>query len=299
MKPRQAAFTTAALLCLSLVSACTPTPAHAPTLTASPLPAAPPDLTATTAPVSIPVSATAAIPACTTQGGRVEAGSIAGTPPQEFLIYLPPCYDESPGERYPVVYLLHGQTYNQDQWVHLGAPDLADGLIRSGESAPFILVFPDDRYWNLPAGGGFGERLVNAVIPYVDRTYRTRDERAYRSLGGLSRGGGWAAQVGFDHPELFNAIGLHSPAIFMDHAPFLEKIVAAIPSQDRPRLWLDIGDADPELGRVLQLEQVLTRTDSEHEFHLFSGDHTETYWNAHVDEYLRWYARAWQPPAGP
>jgi enterochelin esterase family protein len=215
-------------------------------------------------------------------------------PPQEFIIYLPPCYKNSADARFPVLYLLNGQTYNQDQWVRLGAPTVADELIHSNEATPFIMVFPDDRYWNSEAGPGFGNRLINDLIPYVDKNYRTLADREHRTLGGLSRGGGWTVKLGFEHPELFGALGLHSPATFKDNAPYVEKIIQAIPQETRSKLWIDVGDSDMELTNALVLEEVLTRNDYLHEFHRFAGDHTEKYWSAHVEEYLRWYTQIWQ-----
>ena len=215
-------------------------------------------------------------------------------PPQEFIIYLPPCYDSAVDKQYPVLYLLNGQTYTEDQWVRLGVPPMADQLIHTGASAPFIVVFPDDRYWNVEAGSGFGDRFINSLIPYVDANYRTLTDRANRSLGGLSRGGGWAVKLGLERTDLFGALGLHSPAIFKDNAPYLSKIIAAMPQEDRPSLWMDIGDADMELSQAILFEEILTQGDYLHEFHLFSGDHTENYWSAHVGEYLRWYVKQWQ-----
>lgn len=214
-------------------------------------------------------------------------------PPQQFLIYLPRCYDEMTGQRYPVLYLLHGQTYTDDQWVRLGAPQVADRLIRSGEAAPFIIVFPDDRYWNLEAGPGFGERVIDGLIPYVDANYRTLPDRAHRALGGLSRGGGWTVRLGLTHPELFGMMGLHSPAVFSEDAPEVASWIGRIPAQSFPRLWLDIGDQDKELGYARQLEALLALYEVPHEFHLFSGDHSEVYWGAHVEEYLSWYVEGW------
>ena len=113
--------------------------------------------------------------------------------------------------RYPVLYLLHGQTYTQDQWIRLGVPQIADELIHDGESVPFIIVFPDDHYWNADPGDGFGDRLIFDIIPYLDKNYRTLADREHRSLGGLSRGGGWAVKLGFEHPELFGSLGLAFP----------------------------------------------------------------------------------------
>jgi enterochelin esterase-like enzyme len=300
MNTRQAALFAATLLLPFTSSSCTRSAALVPTTTSTPLD---PILTATPGfdpTLAPPPPPTSTAPACEAQPGRIEADSIPGTKPaQEFLIYLPPCYDALADERFPAIYLLHGQTYTQDQWVRLGAASIAERLIQSGESVPFLLIFPDDRYWNLPAGGGFGERLIEQIIPYVDEKYRTLPKREGRSLGGLSRGGGWTALKGFEHPELFNSLGLHSPAIFKDNAPFLEKILEGLPEDSRPRLWLDVGDADRELGSVLLLEQTLTRTTYLHQFHLFSGDHTEAYWSAHLDEYLRWYAQGWGDSAVP
>jgi enterochelin esterase-like enzyme len=293
MNTRQAILKTALLSLLALLSACSSATEIPATQTSVPTPTG--THTATFTPSPIPPTPTATPLTCLTQPGQIKQDVVATTnPPQEFLIYLPACYESSADARFPVLYLLHGQTYNQDQWVRMGVPSIADQLIQSGEAQPFIVVFPDDRYWNLVAGPGFGDRFINALIPYVDTNYRTLADRDHRSLGGLSRGGGWTVQLGFDHPELFGALGLHSPAIFKDGSEDIENIIRKISEEDRPRLWFDIGDADREEGSALLLEEVLTRSDYIHEFHLFAGDHSETYWSAHVDEYLRWYIKQWQ-----
>jgi enterochelin esterase-like enzyme len=293
MNTRQAILKTALLTLLLTLSACSSATEIPPTQTSVPSPTV--THTATFTPSPIPPTPTATPLTCLTEPGLVKQDVVSTTkPPQEFLIYLPPCYEVQQDINYPVLYLLHGQTYNQDQWVRLGVPSIADQLIHQGEASPFIIVFPDDRFWNLEAGPGFGDRFINALIPYVDTNYRTITDREHRSLGGLSRGGGWTVQLGFDHPELFGALGLHSPAIFKDGAEDIENIIRKISEEDRPRLWFDIGDADREQGSALLLEEVLTRNDYIHEFHLFAGDHSETYWGAHVDEYLRWYVKQWQ-----
>lgn len=74
----------------------------------------------------------------------------------------------------------------------------------------------------------------------------------------------------------------------------LEKTLKGIPEDTRPRLWLDAGDSDSELPSILAFEDMLASNNYIHEFHFYAGDHSELYWGAHVDEYLRWYAQAWR-----
>ena len=254
---------------------------------------APPTLPATSTPSPIPTPTVTPL-ACLTNPGRVEEGSLDSTrPPQEFRIYLPPCYDEKTDQRYPVLYLLHGQTYTDDQWIRLGAVGVTDNLILSGESVPFILVFPDDHYWNLPPGPGFGQRLVEVLIPYIDSTYRTLPDRSHRAIGGMSRGAGWALRLGLSHWQLFGTIGLHSLAVLQKDASEIRDWLRDIPPSSRPRVFMDVGDNDQELEMAQRVEAQFNVFRLTHEWHLYSGAHTEEYWSAHVGEYLRWYADGW------
>ncbi|NWG35370.1 MAG: hypothetical protein HXY42_13115 [Chloroflexi bacterium] len=260
----------------------TPTPflasTAAPTLTAAP-----------------PASTPAATPvSCLDHPGRVETGRFDAVKPQEFYVYLPPCYDEDLQTRYPALYLLHGQTYTADQWIRLGAVDTLDRLISAGEIEAFIVVFPDDRYWNIPFGSGFGQRLVEDIIPYIDATYRTIPERDRRAIGGLSRGAGWAFRLGFTRWDLFGVIGLHSPAILQGDGSNVEKWIAGIPQKSQPSVFLDIGNRDQELKMARLVEATLNENDFAYEWHLYNGAHTEEYWRVHVDEYIRWYAEQWK-----
>ena len=61
-----------------------------------------------------------------------------------FILYLPPCYQEAQQEGFPVLYLLHGLSYNGDQWLRLGLVERMDALIAQGEIPPFIIVLPEE-----------------------------------------------------------------------------------------------------------------------------------------------------------
>ncbi|MBV6450607.1 MAG: hypothetical protein MHPDNHAH_01333 [Anaerolineales bacterium] len=295
MKTRQATKRiTLTLTILFGLSACaapsqpTPTPTLLPpTLTRTPVPT-----------FAIPTETTTVTPiACLSKPGAVEKSTLeSSNPPQEFFIYLPPCYAENAEERYPVLYLLHGQTYTADQWIRLGAVDAVNKLILSGETQPFLIVFPDDHYWYTPAGTTFGARLTDELIPYIDETYRTIPDPRDRAIGGMSRGAGWALQLGLTRPELFSIVGLHSLAVFQRDASKVDDWIQAIPPASRPVVFMDIGEDDQELASTKQIESIFTQFDVPHEWHLYSGDHTEEYWSAHVEEYIRWYAEQWNNP---
>jgi enterochelin esterase-like enzyme len=297
MSTRQAAkWTNLLLSLLTFITACSPSkqpvPASTPFLPAStPQPQAV-DTAAPSTITPIPLS-----PGCLSKPGRVTGGKVDSTkPPQAYLIYLPPCYDEQPDKHYPVLYLLHGQTYTDDQWIRLGAASALDQLIISGEAQPFIIVFPDDRYWNVPAGAGFGDRLVNALVPYIDQTYRTIPDRRRRAIGGLSRGSGWALQLGLTRWDLFSIIGLHSLAVLQGDGSQIEKWIQKIPPIAYPTIFMDSGDNDPELAMALTVESTFSKNGIPNEWHLFSGAHTEEYWSAHTAEYISWYANQWNTP---
>jgi enterochelin esterase-like enzyme len=215
--------------------------------------------------------------------------------PLEYRLYLPPCYDEQPDRRYPVLYLNHGQSSTDDQWDRLGADETADRLIAQGEIPPFIIVMPYDRYGGQPADSGFGQAVAEVLVSYVDRTYRTLPDRDHRAVGGLSRGAGWAVHFAIFYRELFGALGGHSLAVFHSDALRMRTWLDEFAPGETPRIYLDIGDKDrPEiLGSAVWFEELLDAYDVPHEWHLFSGYHAEDYWSSHMELYLRWYTQPW------
>jgi enterochelin esterase-like enzyme len=215
--------------------------------------------------------------------------------PLEFRVYTPPCYAELADQRYPVLYLIHGQSFNDDQWDRLGIDETADRLITAGVIAPLIIVMPRDRNWSQPTEDAFGQAIAEVLLPWVDEAYRTIPERDYRAVGGLSRGAGWALHLGFSRWESFGAIGMHSLPVFWTDLPYIRTWLDAIPPEAFPRIYIDAPEKDrPQIAKsTAWFEELLTEQSIPHEWHLFTGYHDEAYWGAHVEDYLRWYTQEW------
>jgi len=237
-------------------------------------------------------------PGCLFEKGQLESRSLSSEllpQPLEYSVYLPPCYDQNPERSYPVLYLVHGQGFSHDQWDRLGVDESADELIAAGEISPLLIVMPGDRSWAQPGEDMFGQALVTELVPQVDSAYRTLAQRDDRAVGGLSRGAAWAVHLGLLHWQVFGAVGAHSLPVFYSDASKISTWLDAIPAESMPRIYLDIGEKDrPEiLESALWFENLLVEKGISHEWHLFSGYHEESYWQAHVEQYLRWYARGW------
>jgi enterochelin esterase-like enzyme len=248
--------------------------------------------------VPVPTTAFHTAPAtCNQKTGSFQAGVINTdllAKPMRYSVYLPACYTLDTKKRYPVLYLLHGQGYSEDQWIRIGAASTADRLMAAGDIPPFIIVFPFDYSNKQPTEYSFEEVFVQQLIPTIDHSYRTLDNASHRAIGGLSRGGAWALHIGASHPDLFGAIGGHSPAIFFSDQKSLPRNLLAIPSSQLPRIWLDAGDSDSQYTVIVSFEEFLSKNNLSHEWHEYIGWHDEKYWSAHVDSYLSWYALGWR-----
>jgi enterochelin esterase-like enzyme len=224
----------------------------------------------------------------------VEVPSVMMNYPMEARVYLPACYEVEVDRTYPVLYFIHGQSFNDDQWDRLGADEALDEIVKSGKYEPFIIVMPKEtNYMNNQWDSKFGPSLAEELVPWIDNKYRTMPERSGRAIGGLSRGAAWAMRTGMIYWETFNSIGCHSFAPFrgdFNEAPFWFKV---IPPEDLPRIYIDMGVLDVNLDPANVFETRLTKYRIPHEWHIFLGTHNENYWSAHVSEYLEWYSEGW------
>ena len=212
-----------------------------------------------------------------------------------FRVYLPPCYAENSQTRYPVLYLLHGQGFNDDQWDRLGADDALASLLASGEISPFIIVMPrESNYMNDPLDSKFGPAIAQELIPWIDAHYRTCAERSCRAIGGISRGSAWAMRTGLLYWQTFGIIGAHSFPPFRGDFNAVPIWLREMGTQNYPQVWIDIGTLDPDLDAARVFMNRLEEYAVPLEWHVLPGGHTEAYWAGNMQTYLRWYAQAFQ-----
>lgn len=258
--------------------------------------------TADVSAVAAPSSATQtpekriATPACNGRFGRLEQARLTAAYlplPMDVRVYLPPCYSRALDAHYPVLYLIHGQNFDEGQWDRLEADETADRLIAGRQVNPFIIVMPHDAVLRDPQDSPFRRAFVELLIPWVEKNYRTINDRNHRAIGGLSRGGAWALYLGLSHYELFSAIGMHSSFFFNGEEYPTRNWLQTIPVEDLPRLFLDIGSEDHLIQANRELEKLLMKNNVSYEYYLFPGRHEEIYWTSHMEQYLRWYAREW------
>lgn len=216
----------------------------------------------------------------------------------EAKIYLPPCYGSEKEREYPVLYMLHGMTDTDDQWIRLGLTDIADQLISSRLIQPMIIVMPYEISWQqTPEESNFDKAITDVLIPYIEKHYSVCTERDCRAIGGLSRGGNWAVDIGFANWQMFGAVGAHSTPLFYGETLRITQAVQSMPSlQDAPAVYVDAGKKDANLAQVEEFEQTLTELGVDHEYHINAGYHDDTYWSAHTEQYLLWYASKLKAP---
>jgi enterochelin esterase-like enzyme len=237
------------------------------------------------------------------------------------LVYLPPNYDTQTKVRYPVLYLQHGGGEDETGWIRQAhANFILDNLIAAGSCKPMIVVMaygyarragqtaPD--LTGKPFGSpemlkamqdmtsAFEDDVTQALISFIDSTFRTLSDRDHRAMAGLSMGGMQTFQVTLDHLDLFSYIGGFSGAggmlvlgdrkldpkndyngVFADPAAFAKKVHL---------LWIGVGANEPERMRagLQRLHASLDEAKIQHVFYESPGtDHEWQTWRRDLKDF--------------
>ncbi|MDE5784811.1 MAG: acetyl xylan esterase [Prevotella sp.] len=141
------------------------------------------------------------------------------------MVYTPAEYEQGK-KRYPVLYLQHGMGEDETGWSKQGhMQHIMDNAIASGEAVPMIVVMEsgdikapfrggDNRAGTSQYGASFYPVLLNDLIPYIDKNFRTKTDRENRAMAGLSWGGHQTFDVVLTNLDKFAWMGTFSGAVF-------------------------------------------------------------------------------------
>jgi len=122
--------------------------------------------------------------------------------------------------RYPVVYLLHGGSGAFSDW-HQKVTE--KGIVNQMAEEHKVLIVtpgvgPASYYYDSPLLDSvrYETYMIQELIPFIDKNYRTLAQKESRAITGLSMGGHGAITLAAKHPSLFIAAGSMSGVMNID-----------------------------------------------------------------------------------
>ena len=230
----------------------------------------------------------------------------------KFAILLPPSYEKETKRRYPVLYFLHGMNGNEGEFQRRGVAAAVTKLRDEGKIGEMIIVAPAGQnsfYLNAKNGTRYEDAIIQDLIPFIEKNYRTIGTPAGRAIQGLSMGGFGALTLAFKHPEMFSSVTAHCSALFAElpnttggdrRSQFLASLVGNIfgnpPDEsffraNNPlyladsntaaikksgiKIYFDVGDKDRYGFQTpnQDFDERLSKSGITHEYHLFPGGH--------------------------
>jgi hypothetical protein len=157
----------------------------------------------------------------------IESQALRGNPlgdaaDRPLWVYLPPAYDASPDERFPVIYLIQGYTGTIGMWGNRSpfrptVLELVDDLFARTDTPPALVVAVDawtayggSQYVDSPGTGNYHTYLCDEIVPFVDARFRTIADRESRAITGKSSGGFGSLITPMLRPDVFGAFASHA-----------------------------------------------------------------------------------------
>jgi len=222
---------------------------------------------------------------------------------RRMLVYTPPGY-ENGTDKYPVLYLLHGGSIDEEGWTTMGKAHLIlDNMIAQGKAKPMIIVMPNGYanqtaapgegpvIKNLPAPGmsfsygAFEKSLVNDIIPFIESAYRVNANKENRAITGLSMGGMHSLNTTLNNPDLFSYIGVFSAGV-RTPSPEMEKQLETLKASNPKLFWVGCGVTDPlAYTSTKTLVELLKKHDFKFVYRESEGAHTWFTWRVYLPEF--------------
>lgn len=222
---------------------------------------------------------------------------------RKICVYTPAEYDRKPLKRYPVMYIGHGSGEDNRGWMEQGRTGtILDNLIAQGKATPMIAVSMDSQLYdelapyNREGMQPYAKELLGSIIPFVDRTFRTKADAGHRAICGLSQGSGEAFYIGMTHPELFSRIGMFSCGLFgamkRQGLDFDKEIPGLLSNaekfnRDFPVIYFSCGTEDYRIDDYDSLAAELEKAGLEFTYEKFQGYHEWQPWRESVRSFAQ------------
>ena len=249
--------------------------------------------------------------------------------PIDYRVLYPVNYQrgENAQKRFPVLYLLHGFSGHNSNWI-----ERTRLALYATHHDVFIVFVEGDNGWYTDSAtvpsDKYESYIVQELIPEIEKRFRVSTEREGRAVAGLSMGGYGAIKFGFKYPEKFAFVASMSGAFdaafwkdsdlkaFESIKQSINKTFGPLNSPTRvsndlirltreasperikalPFVYLDCGTEDFLFQTNRNYSALLAERKIPHEFRQLPGSHAWTYWDQQIQEILRLTARHLAPP---
>ena len=215
------------------------------------------------------------------------------------VVYTPAGYETS-GKNYPVFYLVSGTTDTEETWFKVGKLNtILDNLIADGKAEPMIVVMPYGNMGSTPQPASmaatkmyevFAKEMTECIMPYVEQSFRTVNDRDHRAIAGFSRGGGQSLFTALSHPEKFAWLASYSayltPEMMDTCFPQYGENPGLINDQFK-LVWYGVGSEDFLYKQVVENREYLDKKGIKHEDMNTDGGHTWMNARAYLNETLQ------------
>ena len=183
---------------------------------------------------------------------------------REVMVYLPPSYAHE-DRRYQVLYMHDGQNLfdratafgGQDWQVgetleklsHEGLETIVVGLNNLGDQR--IKEYNPFPHFHDGRGDRYLDFIIETVKPMIDRDFRTLPGRTHTGIMGSSMGGLISLYAFFRRPEVFNFVGVMSPALWFAKGAIYEYVTQA--PFNPGKIYLDNGTWENSARRMYTL----------------------------------------------
>ena len=220
---------------------------------------------------------------------------------RRLTVYTPYGYETNTKTKYPVLYLLHGAGGDEEAWSSMGrAAQILDNLIEKGLAKPMIVVMPNgnpnqqaaqtfglpttEKDWRNPENRNlYVKSLVEEIVPFIEKNYRTVAKKSHRAIAGLSMGGGHTIAASGMYPDTFDYI---CPLSMGAHkSDELSAQLQGIKKAGYKLYWLACGNTDFLFNQANELDEALTENGLEHTYYVSEGGHVWANWRLYLNTF--------------